>query len=159
MKPLVRHALVVLAVAAAGWYVAPRMGQQPALAGGQPAAAGAEQLPPAAATPDEARKAFEQRASGRMLHANGTVQRTLADDRDGSPHQRFIIVTDSGLSLLVAHNIALAPRLDGLAAGDAVQLYGEYEWNDKGGVMHWTHHDPGGNHPDGYIEWRGRRYR
>lgn len=159
MKPLARHALVVLAVAGIGWYVAPRMAPPPAE--GQPAVLIPSAQPgvPAPALEDEARSAFEQRASGRMVRTGGVVRRTLADDRDGSPHQRFIIGTNSGLSLLIAHNIALAPRLEGLAVGDAVEIYGEYEWNDKGGLMHWTHHDPAGNHPDGYIEWRGRRYR
>lgn len=88
----------------------------------------------------------------------GRVQRTLSDDRDGSPHQRFIIVTNSGQSLLVAHNLDLAPRLEGLSAGDEVSVYGEYEWNAQGGIMHWTHDDPQGTHETGYVEWRGRRY-
>jgi hypothetical protein len=93
-----------------------------------------------------------------MLRVDGRVALTLADDRDGSRHQRFIIETNGGQTLLVAHNIDLAPRLDGLKAGDSVALYGEYEWNDQGGIMHWTHHDPAGRHEAGYIEWRGRKY-
>lgn len=108
--------------------------------------------------PDAAREAFEQQASGRMLRVEGRVVRTLADDRSGSPHQRFIIATDSGQTLLVAHNLDLAPRLDGLKAGQAVTVYGEYEWNDQGGIMHWTHDDPAGRHDAGYIEWLGRKY-
>jgi hypothetical protein len=97
-------------------------------------------------------------ASGTQLRVTGRVQRLLADDREGSPHQRFIIVTDNGISLLIAHNIALAPRLDGMATGDTVEVQGEYEWNEKGGLIHWTHKDPQGKHVAGYIHWRGRRY-
>jgi hypothetical protein len=108
--------------------------------------------------PDAARAAFEQQASGRMLRVVGRVVRILADDRDGSPHQRFIIATDSGQTLLVAHNLDLAPRLDGLKAGEELVVYGEYEWNDQGGIMHWTHDDPAGRHEAGYIEWLGRKY-
>jgi hypothetical protein len=59
---------------------------------------------------------------------------------------------------MIAHNLDLAPRLTGLAPGESVSLLGEYEWNEKGGVMHWTHDDPKGRHEAGYIEWRGRRY-
>lgn len=157
MKPLARRALVLLVAAGIGWYLAPRDPSLPAGAppdDAQPWSAAA----PAELAADEARAAFADRAGGRMVRTRGTVSRTLADDRDGSPHQRFIISTDSGVSLLIAHNIALAPRLDGLSVGDRIEVYGEYEWNDKGGLLHWTHHDPQGRHVAGYIEWRGRRY-
>lgn len=93
-----------------------------------------------------------------MLRVSGRVQRLLADDRDGSPHQRFVIATRDGQTLLVAHNLDLAARLEGLSVGDAVEVYGEYEWNPQGGVLHWTHDDPRGMHPAGYIDWKGRRY-
>jgi Protein of unknown function (DUF3465) len=107
---------------------------------------------------DSAARAFAERATGRMIFAQGTVARVLSDDRNGSPHQRFVVRTASGQTLLVAHNIDLAARLDGLKAGDSVSLYGEYVWSDQGGLVHWTHRDPGGQHAAGYIEWQGRRY-
>jgi hypothetical protein len=95
---------------------------------------------------------------GQQLLVRGTVTRILADDHDGSAHQRFIIRVDSGNTLLIAHNIDLAPRLAGLAVGESVIVAGEFAPNDRGGVIHWTHHDPAGRHVPGYIEWRGRRY-
>lgn len=155
-----RRVLVVLATAGIGWYLAPRLVAPPPAneAGLQPVAP-AQTAAARPADRDEARDAFEARDSGRMISVQGVVRRTLADDREGSAHQRFIIETVSGLSLLISHNIDLAPRLDGLAVGDRVEAHGEYEWNEKGGLMHWTHHDPDGDHPAGYIEWRGRRYR
>ena len=96
--------------------------------------------------------------NGDQLTVDATVIRILPDDRDGSRHQRFIIRVDSGKTLLIAHNIDLAPRLQGLKAGDAVRIAGEYEWNPQGGLLHWTHHDPAGRHQPGYIQWKGRRY-
>jgi len=101
---------------------------------------------------------YANRQSGIWTGISGTVKRTLADDNEGSRHQRFIVQGGSGNTVLVAHNIDLAERIP-LATGDNVELYGRYECNDKGGVLHWTHHDPQGNEPGGWIEHRGKRYR
>ena len=102
--------------------------------------------------------AMENRRSDVQLVAVGTVVKVLADDNDGSRHQRFLIRAGSGQTVLVAHNIDLAPRVAGLAAGDQVTIYGEYEWNPKGGVLHWTHHDPAGRHVGGWIKHEGQTY-
>jgi hypothetical protein len=118
----------------------------------------AEPSSSAGRTNDEAASAFADRARGRQITVQGRVERLLADDREGSRHQRFIVRTESGVSLLVAHNIDLAPRIDALREGESLRLNGEYEWSERGGVLHWTHHDPGGHHVAGYIERDGKRY-
>ena len=100
----------------------------------------------------------EQWRSGQQVQGSGRVVRILADDNDGSRHQRFILEMNSGQTLLVAHNIDLAPRISSLSIGDSVAFYGEYETNPQGGVIHWTHHDPQGRHVAGWLEHRGRRY-
>lgn len=86
------------------------------------------------------------------------MTKVLRDDREGSRHQRFILRTDSGQSLLVAHNIDIAPRINGLREGDTVEFFGEYEWNPKGGVIHWTHRDPDHKHVGGWLRHQGRTY-
>lgn len=101
---------------------------------------------------------LDRESSGTQVRGQGVVSRVLADDNDGSRHQRFILRLASGQTLLVAHNIDLAPRLPALKNGDTVRFYGEYEWNDRGGVVHWTHHDPRGQHAGGWLELNGRRY-
>lgn len=88
----------------------------------------------------------------------GEVARQLPDDNEGSRHQRFILELASGHSLLVSHNIDLAPRVP-LSEGDRLTIRGRYEWNERGGVIHWTHHDPQGRRQGGWIEHQGRRYR
>lgn len=103
-------------------------------------------------------EAYENQQSNIQVSGKGRVTKILADDNDGSRHQRFIITLDSGHTLLIAHNIDLAPRINKLAMGDTVQFYGEYEWNNKGGVIHWTHHDPDGSHEGGWLKHRGKIY-
>jgi len=102
--------------------------------------------------------AFANRISSLQVEGQGTVVKLLADDTNGSRHQRFIVRLDSGRTLLVSHNIDLALRLDTLRAGDTVAFRGEYEWNPKGGVIHWTHHNPQGRHAAGWIRHNGKTY-
>lgn len=96
--------------------------------------------------------------SGSQVRGNGSVIRILSDDNDGSRHQRFILKLSSGRTVLIAHNIDLAPRIRSIAVGDAVSLFGEFESNSQGGVVHWTHKDPRGRHVAGWLEHRGNRY-
>jgi hypothetical protein len=104
-------------------------------------------------------RAFASRASNVQVEGEGTVAQVLPDDLNGSRHQRFIIQLASGQTLLIAHNIDIAPRIDGLAAGDRVRFNGEYVWNAKGGVVHWTHHDPQGGHSAGWVIHNGKTYK
>lgn len=101
--------------------------------------------------------AFRAQRSDLQVEGFGTVQRTLPDDNEGSRHQRFILELANGHTLLVAHNIDLAPRVP-LEAGDRIGFFGEFEWTERGGVLHWTHHDPGGRHVGGWLELDGRRF-
>jgi Protein of unknown function (DUF3465) len=103
-------------------------------------------------------KAYNKRQSDLQVQGGGVVIKILSDDLKGSRHQRFILRLSSGQKLLVAHNIDLAPRIGGLNRGDKVEFYGEYEWNEKGGVIHWTHHDPNGRHVGGWLRHDGKTY-
>jgi hypothetical protein len=104
-------------------------------------------------------RAFASGASDVQVEGEGKVIRVLADDLDGSRHQRFIVQLASGQTLLITHNIDIAPRIDGLKAGDRVSFNGEYVWNDEGGVIHWTHHDPQGRHVAGWVIHDGKTYK
>ncbi|MGD8631033.1 MAG: DUF3465 domain-containing protein [Gammaproteobacteria bacterium] len=101
---------------------------------------------------------FTAQHAGQWVEVAGRVARLLADDEEGSRHQRFILEVESGQTLLVSHNIDLAKRLP-LARNDQVALRGRYEWNDRGGVVHWTHHDPAGRLQGGWVVHEGTRYR
>lgn len=117
--------------------------------------------PPAPPARDDTRligDLFREQRSGVMVESAGRVERLLPDDEEGSRHQRFVLRLHGGHTLLVAHNIDLAPRLP-VGEGDIVRFRGQYEWNERGGVLHWTHRDPDGDRPGGWLELAGKRYR
>mgnify|MGYP002082865239 CR=1 FL=1 len=104
------------------------------------------------------KQAFQNKKSGLQVQGRGVVKRLLSDDVNGDRHQRFILQLANKQTLLISHNIDIAPRLTGLRSGDKVAFYGLYEWNSKGGLVHWTHHDPDGNHVNGWLRFRGKIY-
>jgi hypothetical protein len=145
-----RKLLILVVLVVAGYAALTQYRQIPPTGGG---VAGVESAGDAALV-----RAIESRASGVQLHGEGKVIKVLPDDNHGSRHQRFILKLQSGQALLIAHNIDLAPRINSLKKGDMVAFHGEYEWNSKGGVIHWTHNDPGGRHVAGWLRHEGRIY-
>ncbi len=87
----------------------------------------------------------------------GKVVRILKDDQDGIRHQRFIIRRADGSTLLIAHNIDLAPRVP-VKVDDTIEFCGEYEWNAKGGVIYWTHRCPRNRHFHGWLKHENKYY-
>lgn len=103
-------------------------------------------------------KLFTTGQSNVQVYGSGTVVSILSDDLDGNRHQRFILELKSKQTLLISHNIDLAQRIETLSINDPMEFYGEYEWNNKGGVIHWTHHDPNGTHQNGWLYHNNRIY-
>jgi len=101
---------------------------------------------------------YQNQISDVQVRGSGVVIKLLLDDNEGSRHQKFILQLNSGQTLLVSHNIDLAPRIDSLNVKDVVEFYGEYEWNSKGGVVHWTHIDPRERHKHGWLLHNGNKY-
>jgi len=99
--------------------------------------------------------ASEQRISNLQVFVRGHVAVMLPDDTEGDRHQRFILKLPNDQTILVVHNIDMTPRVTDLSVGDEVYVCGEYEWNYRGGLVHWTHHDPDTEHIDGWIEHNG----
>lgn len=112
----------------------------------------------AAAGLDQLMEAFKARRSKLWLEVSGVVSKTLEDDKKGDQHQRFILRLANGHTVLVAHNIDLAPKIN-LGKGDELVIRGRYEWSERGGVLHWTHHDPRNHIQGGWIQHGGQRYK
>ena len=115
----------------------------------------------ASAQPDDAAIAadYHNHQSNVEVTADGTVVRLLPDRTSGTgTHEQFIIeLSSQNLTVEVEHNISVGARVP-IAEGDHVIVHGEYVWNSKGGLIHFTHHDPQGTHEGGYIEDNGRTY-
>ncbi len=103
------------------------------------------------------KRSYNKNDTGRWIEDTGFVVRLLSDDDDGSRHQRFIVELKQRQTLLMAHNIDLAQRVP-VGIGDRVRFRGVYEWNELGGLVHWTHHDPMGVEDGGYIRYRAKDY-
>lgn len=110
-------------------------------------------------TADESaiRALIDSQTSGEMVELHAEIVKLLPDDNEGSRHQRLLLKLQTGGTMLVAHNIDLAERIPA-EQGDWITVYGQYEWNDRGGVLHWTHHDPKNWREGGWIEHAGVRY-
>lgn len=72
-------------------------------------------------------------------------------------HEAFDAQTAAG-PVEIVDNVDIAPRVP-VQPGDRIDVRGEMV-HDPGRmpVVHWTHHDPGGRHEDGFIRYRGRVY-
>ena len=103
-------------------------------------------------------RAFTNRARDIRVDGSGSVSRVLPDDNQGGRHQRFLVLLPTGQSVLIVHNIDIAPRVENLRVGDEVEFEGEYVWNLQGGLVHWTHHDPSSRHRPGWVKHAGRVY-
>jgi uncharacterized protein DUF3465 len=156
---------VVCAVVAVRLSNAPRVatapGAPPPAATTPAPVAAPSSLSPAPSSSDNAAiaRAFANHLRNVRVDGDGIVSRVLPDDNQGDRHQRFLVRLPSGESVLIVHNIDIAPRVENLRVGDEVRFDGEFVWNEKGGLVHWTHHDPSGRHTAGWIEHAGRTYR
>ena len=144
---------VALLVLAAGYW-AQHSAMDRSASASAPSSANARDL----RSDDALTRAYEHQQSNVQVEGEGEVVKVLKDDNEGSRHQRFLLRLQSDQTVLIAHNIDVASRVEALRAGDRVRFRGEYEWNNKGGVIHWTHRDPNGRHVDGWLEHNGHRY-
>lgn len=102
-------------------------------------------------------QAFTAKSSHVQVSGKGVVVKLLADDNNGTRHQKFLVKINAQQVLLFAHNLDLAPRVP-LQVGDEITFGGEYVYNPKGGIVHWTHRSPQNHHAAGWIMLNGKKY-
>ena len=93
-----------------------------------------------------------------QVQGSGVVTKVLKDDTKGLKHQKFLLKVSDNITILIAHNIDLAPRVDDINEGDTVAFKGEYIYTPKGGTVHWTHKDPRNHHQAGWLKHNGKTY-
>jgi hypothetical protein len=109
-------------------------------------------------TDDSQIVAFEQ-AHRMNTEITGKVKvyKLLREDDEGLRHEKFLVMLSDGTTVLVAHSIDKAPSVP-VSPEDTIIIHGEYVWNPKGGVIHWTHHSDSPKHEGGWIDFKGKRY-
>lgn len=85
------------------------------------------------------------------------VVKVLPDDTNGSEHQKWVVQLSNGKYLQAVYNSDMCPRVP-LKKGDIIDMGGQFIWTPGGGLLHWLHHDPRGNRPDGYVTLNGTVY-
>lgn len=98
---------------------------------------------------------IKERKSGKIITTKAKVIKLLDDDQKGDKHQKMIIKAGNH-TLLLVHNIDIAKRIP-VRVGEQLEVKGEYEWNEKGGLIHWTHRS-NNNHPEGWVKYKNKKY-
>ncbi len=94
--------------------------------------------------------------------ASGSVSRILGTrlGRSGV-HEGFLLHLSGagghGLTVRVEDNVDLTGPIP-LEPGEAAAVRGEYIYDPRGGLIHYTHRDPRGRHAAGYVQVAGRIY-
>jgi len=103
-------------------------------------------------------QALNSQQQSRYVQGDGmVVTQVLPDDTVGLQHQKWIVRLSNGKTLLAVYNTDMCPRVP-VQVGDIVSMGGMFIWTDQGGLIHWLHYDPRGNHPNGYVILNGKSY-
>lgn len=95
------------------------------------------------------------KANRPMVYVEGKITQILPEDKDGLPHQKYIMQAFGSVKIQVVSNLDFG-RIP-VQVGSVVSVCGEYI-NAAGGMVHWTHFDPHGGHPDGFTILNGQLY-
>lgn len=90
-----------------------------------------------------------------QVMVTGVVSQILPEDHDGLPHQKYTLTVNKEIKLLIVSNLDFG-RVP-VVVGKTVSICGEFKKVGQG-MVHWTHFDPHGGHPDGFTIVDGKLY-
>ena len=90
-----------------------------------------------------------------QVYVTGTITEIKKEDHSGLAHQKYNIKIDKDITFLIVSNLSFG-RVP-LTLGKFVSVCGEFKRVGKG-MVHWTHFDPRGTHPDGFTIVDGQLY-
>ncbi len=96
-----------------------------------------------------------RRANRPQVYVTGIINEIKSEDHSGLPHQKFNITVNKDIELQIVSNLDFG-RIP-LAVGKKVFVCGEFVRSGSG-MVHWTHFDPHGSHPDGFTILDGKLY-
>jgi len=106
-------------------------------------------------TIDQLRVVMRSNANRPQVAVTGVVSQILPEDHAGLPHQKYTLTVDGQIKLLIVSNLDFG-RVP-LKVGQTLTVCGEYKKVGQG-MIHWTHFDPHGGHPDGFTVVNGSLY-
>jgi Protein of unknown function (DUF3465) len=107
-------------------------------------------------------QSWAQQRSNVEVTASGSVAKVLGTRRGPSGvHTGFLLhlrgAEGRGLTVRVEDNVDLTGPIP-IRAGDDVEVRGEYIYDPRGGLIHYTHRDPRGRRAGGYVRIGNRMY-
>lgn len=103
---------------------------------------------------DQVKQIMNTNSSRPQILVTGVVEKMLPEDKDGNPHQKYILNVQ-GIKLQIVSNLEFG-RIP-VAIGATIEVCGEF-LKVGAGMVHWTHFDPHGGHPDGFSIMNGKLY-
>jgi len=104
---------------------------------------------------DQLQVVMRSNAPRPMVFVTGTISNILPEDHNGLPHQKYTIKVNNQITLLIVSNLDFGRTP--IAIGKTVSVCGEFKKVGQG-MVHWTHFDPHGGHPDGFTILDGQLY-
>jgi len=101
--------------------------------------------------------AWHKKSSNLLVEVDARVVLLLPNRDDIKKLQRFLVELENGHRLEVAHDLELSENVP-VGVSSLIRLKGEFDYNENGGLIHWTHADPAGNRDGGWIEHNDMRY-